>query len=302
MNNQKKTDELTIAKSELAFQNEENKNGALKLMVAYKEIAFQIEEKGKRAAELVIANEELTFQNTEKENRAAELVIANKELISQNREKENRAAELVTTKKITRAVTRGQEIERNYIGLELHDNINQLLAGTKMHLSSAGKRNNELKQLIKYPIELIDSSIQEIRILCQRLVTPNVDVNLQQLIEDLLSKMMHRSSIHRDINFEIHDDILCNDLKLNIYRIVQEQINNILKYADAKKVTILLKVKDKMISLFIEDDGKGFDVNARRDGIGISNMKSRVESFSGTVSISSISGKGCKIMITIPVS
>src|SRR5450432_4837933 len=75
-------------------------------------------------------------------------------------------------KKITKAILVGQEKERNHIGQELHDNINQILAGTKIYLGIAGNKNKEVKELIKYPIELIDTSIEEIRLLCHKMVTP----------------------------------------------------------------------------------------------------------------------------------
>ena len=92
---EKRADELVIANSELAFQNQEKEKRAAELVLANEELKFQNEEKEKRAAELVIANSELAFQNQEKEKRAAELVLANEELKFQNEEKEKRAAELV---------------------------------------------------------------------------------------------------------------------------------------------------------------------------------------------------------------
>jgi len=99
MANRKKSDELSIANKELAFQNVVNEKRAAELVVANKELAFQNEEKEKRAAELSIANMELAFQNIVNEKRAAELIVANKELAFQNEEKEKRAAELVIANK-----------------------------------------------------------------------------------------------------------------------------------------------------------------------------------------------------------
>ena len=90
----KKSNELTIAIQELAFQNEEKESRAAELAIANKELAFQNTEKEKRAAELIVANKELAFQNHEKEQRAVELILANKELAFQNKEKEQRAAEI----------------------------------------------------------------------------------------------------------------------------------------------------------------------------------------------------------------
>ena len=91
---EKRADELGIANEELAFQNDEKEKRADELSIANEERAFQNDEKEKRADELSIANEELAFQNDEKEKRAAELEIANVELAFQNDEKEKRAAEL----------------------------------------------------------------------------------------------------------------------------------------------------------------------------------------------------------------
>ena len=95
----KRAAELIIANKELVFQNEEKEKRASELIVANKELAFQNEEKGKRASELIIADIELAFQNEEKEKRASELIIANKELAFQNREKEKRASELIIANK-----------------------------------------------------------------------------------------------------------------------------------------------------------------------------------------------------------
>ncbi len=88
------SDELQIANTELAHQNNEKEKRAAELILANKELAFQNNEKEKRAAELIIAHKELAFQNDEKAKRAAELILANEELVFQNDEKEKRAAEL----------------------------------------------------------------------------------------------------------------------------------------------------------------------------------------------------------------
>src|SRR5665213_30089 len=82
-------------------------------------------------------------------------------------------------KKISRAIIIAQEQERNHIGQELHDNINQILAGTKLYLSMAAKTNKSVEELVKYPMELIDKSIEEIRLLSSKQVTPlkNIDLN-----------------------------------------------------------------------------------------------------------------------------
>lgn len=202
-------------------------------------------------------------------------------------------------KQITRAMIRAQEKERNYIGQELHDNVNQILAGTKMYLDKAGKNDEKLEALIKYPVELIDLCMDEIRLLSRKLVTPVKDINLQELVQSLLAildkNLKIKTSFVYDISISIEDE-----LKLNIYRILQEQVNNIIKHAQSQHVVISIKESDKSISIVIIDDGQGFDVNQKRKGVGISNMINRVESFNGEVLMESAPGEGCAIRIIIP--
>lgn len=203
-------------------------------------------------------------------------------------------------KKIARAVLKGQEKERNYIGQELHDNVNQILAGTKMFLSSAAKKNPGFTELIKYPIELLDLSIEEIRQLCQKLVIPLKSILLDDLVKDLLFNLAENTNLKTGLTYTIPHDLIPDDLKLNIYRIIQELVNNIQKYADAKNVYIVIISKAGFISITVEDDGKGFNTKLKRKGVGISNVIYRAECFSGKVSIKSSTGKGCKTTIKIP--
>jgi two-component system sensor histidine kinase UhpB len=85
-----------------------------------------------------------------------------------------------------------------------------------------------------------------------------------------------------------------------IYRVVQEQVNNILKHSEAKRATIELKTKGTELILTISDDGIGFDTKERSKGIGLQNISSRVEFYSGKLDIISKRGNGCKLKIIIP--
>jgi signal transduction histidine kinase len=203
-------------------------------------------------------------------------------------------------KKITRAILNAQEKERNHIGQELHDNISQILASSKLFLSSAGHQNEAVKDLIRYPMELIDSSILEIRLLSRRHVTPIKDVDLRELVQALLDSLRENTLIDTAFNYDVGHQELSDDLKLNIYRIVQEQINNIVKHASPGKIDISVKARHDALHIGIKDDGKGFDVKKKRRGIGLSNMMNRIESFNGRMLIESSLGRGCSVQIDIP--
>jgi len=94
---------------------------------------------------------------------------------------------------------------------------------------------------------------------------------------------------------------LDEDLKLNIYRIVQEQIINIFKHASASEANVAIYPMGKSLFIEITDNGKGFDPLVKRKGVGITNMINRAELYNGAVHIDSRSGEGCRIEIRIPV-
>ncbi|MDP4151049.1 MAG: CHASE3 domain-containing protein [Bacteroidota bacterium] len=203
-------------------------------------------------------------------------------------------------KKITRAILTAQERERNHIGQELHDNICQILVSSRLFFSSAVNENEALKGLIKYPMELIDSSIEEIRRLSSRQVTPIKDVDLHELVESILDSLRQNTMIDTTLQYEVDNLGLSDDLKLNVYRIIQEQINNIVKHASPGKVAISLRTERNELHIDMKDDGKGFDMKKKRKGIGISNMMNRIESFNGQMVMESSPGNGCSVHIDIP--
>jgi PAS domain S-box-containing protein len=203
-------------------------------------------------------------------------------------------------KKIARAIISAEEKERNYIGQELHDNINQMLATARLFLGVARNKSKEADELIKYPIELLDSTVEEIRSLSQKLVTPLKSSKLDDLIQHLLNDFEADKAIATTFEYNLSNLAISDNLTLNIYRIIQEQLNNIAKHAAAQKVDISIHADNGLIAIVVTDDGKGFDINKGRKGIGISNMMNRIESFNGKMAIESSPGNGCKISFRIP--
>jgi two-component system sensor histidine kinase UhpB len=204
-------------------------------------------------------------------------------------------------KKISRAIIRAQEQERNHIGKELHDNINQILAGTKLYLSVAAKTNESVKNLVKYPLELIDTSIEEIRALSSKQVVNLKNINLERMIDELVNSLNKTTDIKTRFIYEVAKPITDDELKLNIYRIIQELVNNIIKHSHASVVNIIISGKATSVTIEVTDNGQGFNVNKIRKGIGISNMMDRTESFNGRMDIETSEGNGCKICINLPL-
>ena len=204
-------------------------------------------------------------------------------------------------KNIVRAILKAQEIERNKLSQELHDNVNQILATVRMYLDTAQRQPHLQKTLIPQAKKHIDLAISEIRMLCRKQVMPQKGVNLKKLIDELLLDM----SVQTDTGFhsQVAADLsIDEDLKLNIYRIVQEQIVNICKHANASEANIVIYQAGDSIFMRITDNGKGFDPLVRRKGIGITNMINRVESYNGEVLIDSHPGKGCRLEVRMPAA
>ncbi len=207
-------------------------------------------------------------------------------------------------KEITEAVIRVQEKERYEISRELHDNVNQQLTVAMMYIATAEKGANNAEALLKQSSGFIYNAIEEIRKLSKALVTPLIkDFGLCKAIEGLLEDIQPaNNSIHFDFFCEnFYEEDIHYEFKLSIYRIVQEQMNNILKHAKAKEVVIEL-YRDEVIRLSVNDNGVGFDTKKKRKGIGIHNIQTRVGLYGGQINIHSEPGKGCQLRIEFPIT
>jgi len=125
-------------------------------------------------------------------------------------------------------------------------------------------------------------------------------VNLQEILQTLIDRFHVTTGIKTSFIYNGSGQTIEDDLKLNIYRVVQEQLNNTLKHARACNIKVLVEASDENIRVLVTDDGRGFEVNSKKNGIGLANMVNRVESFNGTIQIQSSPGKGCSIDINVP--
>lgn len=209
-------------------------------------------------------------------------------------------------KRIGKAVNDAQENERLQIGMELHDNVKQIMAASLMSLGFAKDSMNEnpvvAAQTIDNVRDYIREAIHELRRLSHQLA-PSADTNLplSEKIKMLAENMNNAKSLDIHINVEDFDEPLRTDIQLAIYRILQEQLSNVLKYAKAKIAEIVIERKGNVIQLRVKDDGKGFDTSVKKDGIGLENIKRRVSVLGGETKIISSPGQGCEIIVRIPL-
>ena len=147
------------------------------------------------------------------------------------------------------------------------------------------------------------TAIEEIRKLTKALTTDDIqNIGLCESIDNVTRDTMQINPVKISCAFESFIEDSVNDkFKLNIFRIVQEELNNILKHAKATEITISLSQTKKSIILSITDNGVGFDTSKIRKGIGLANIRSRAASYNGIADFVSQPGQGCVLTVTFPL-
>lgn len=209
----------------------------------------------------------------------------------------------INNRQITSAAIRGQEIERSKVSRELHDNVNQVLTTVKLYVELCMDKKIDSATILPKCTTLLNDTINEIRSLSKQLSAPSTGkINFKETLAELMESL--RSSMQVVVHFDFESLPFLemeSELHLAIYRVTQEQITNIIKYSKAKRVNVSLTVKNDILHFTITDDGIGFDPMQKRQGIGITNMQSRVEILNGSFKIISYPGEGTRLEIEIPV-
>jgi PAS domain S-box-containing protein len=220
-------------------------------------------------------------------------------------ERKSFAEKMSHQRQLAQATIDGQEKERLEIGKELHDNIGQQLTTVKLFLDMAKTTaDSKTQDIINQALRGVSGIINEVRSISRSLVPPTLkDLGFIDAVSDLIDSLRSTQSICIDLDYyEFDEDQLPDNKKLALYRIIQEQLNNILKHAKAKQVSIMLRLSLTNILLQIKDDGVGFDLKTVRKGLGITNITNRAELFGGSVLVTTSPGNGCEINVNLPHS
>lgn len=228
----------------------------------------------------------------------ASLLIKNKKLAALKQIEDQQYHQQELTKKVIAA----QERERESIGHELHDNVNQILTTSKLYLEMTQVKKELTEDLVSKSIDLINSCINEIRNLSHRLSAPTLGTrSLVDSLSALAETVSSASGLPVEFEHSNYGAPLPMEQKLTFYRIAQEQLNNVLKHAQATMIQMELWQQDGNTFLRIQDNGKGFDTSINTNGIGINNMISRAGLFNGEVDIRSALNKGCTLTVSLPM-
>jgi PAS domain S-box-containing protein len=210
-------------------------------------------------------------------------------------------------RRLSAGVMAAQEAERSAIARELHDELSQVLTALRMDSAwMAGRLKNVDSVAAKRALtmrDLIDQNIEDVRGLAIRL-RPGVldDLGLVDALEWLTTDFEKRTDI-TCVFEQMVMPAISDTIATAIYRITQEALTNAGRHAGADHITVRLSVKNGDLTLFVIDDGQGFDVNdlAKSDGLGIVGMRERATLVGGALEVSSLPGKGTRVYLTVPL-
>ncbi len=197
--------------------------------------------------------------------------------------------------------------EKSRIAMELHDGILNNIYAVRLNLEFINKKADEdsvlkRKEYIK-ELQVIESEIRGVSHDLNR----NALFNQEQSFENMLSFMITSQKNNFDTEFESEIDHtidlenMSNVRKVNVYRIIQEALQNINKYSDAKNARVSIKLRDGNVVISVADDGVGFVPEKAKGGIGLKNLKKRADALNGTLQINSQPGHGSVVEVSFPL-
>jgi len=205
---------------------------------------------------------------------------------------------------LSRAV-QAQELERKRLARELHDETGQALTSILLGLKplEASAASDETRAAVADLRELVVSTLQDVRRLAVELrPTALDDFGLATAAERLAATFRENTGLHVDFEARLAEDRLPSEVETTLYRIVQEALANIVKHADASRVSILLTQMNRSVTALVEDDGRGIDDAAsREDALGLVGMRERVGLVGGRLTIESAGGAGTTIVAEVPL-
>lgn len=201
---------------------------------------------------------------------------------------------------VSKALIQGEEMERKRIARDLHDGLGSMLSGVKIHLNQVKKENPETVSGVD---ALLDNSIKELRNISQNLMPESLlELSLEHALRDLCAA---NSNAVTKVEFQylIKKSKLPKNSEIMIYRIIQELLNNALKYAKASQVLVSCSQNKDVFFITVEDNGVGFDISdpKNKNGMGLKNIKNRVEFLNGKLEIDSKLNEGTSAYIELNV-
>ena len=223
------------------------------------------------------------------------------DLMQRVKEKENDFLVLQqeTEMRLTRKYIDGLETERERLARELHDDVcNSLLTLEMKVLAKKSVSNTATEPEIK----TLGKIREHVRHISHELMPPVFQyATIDEMLEDLITHLVlpHNTKAFYTSTPDFNWEQIPPEIGFELYRITQETLNNTIKYANATRINVILRIDNEKLQLIIEDNGCGFDVEQKHDGIGLRTIANRMQSVNGTIQINSEINKGTRIIASI---
>jgi len=230
----------------------------------------------------------------------------NKELLfDKEQQKSNQEIFSLMLKQQTK-LEEGRLKERYRISEDLHDGVLGKIFGTRLGLGFLNIKGDENTiEKHKYYIDELQNIEKEIRTISHELKNEilSTQEDFSKIIEDLIEKKTNLDGFEYEFNCDqnIYWDSINDDIKINFYRILQEALQNIIKYANASLIEVRIERDKDQLELFIKDNGIGFNIHDKRKGIGLKNMESRAKKLNGIIKVNSLKNNGTTIFVKCPI-
>jgi signal transduction histidine kinase len=209
-------------------------------------------------------------------------------------------------RKAINSMVSGQEEERARIAKDLHDRLGSMLSVVKIHYKSVEDDLEKIKKETKTQYEkankLLDEACEAVRKIAHNMVSGTLTkFGLVPALKELKEKIEETKTLQIELLAHGLDDRLDNTTEIQLYRVVQELLNNVLKHAEATEVTIQLLKREHDVNIMVTDNGIGFEVDEiLNEGMGLKSVKARIAEMDGRVLIDSSKGNGTTVTIEIP--
>ncbi|MBN2173488.1 MAG: tetratricopeptide repeat protein [Bacteroidales bacterium] len=223
-------------------------------------------------------------------------IIASQKIQQLEEEKKLLAAKLVVE---------GQEEERKRIARELHDGLGVLLSTVKMQFTTLRDKSPENQRIIERATELLELATGDVRRISHNMMPGLLTkFGLFEAVEELVEQVNENENIHAVAEIKGEPKRLRENTEIMIYRIIQEMVNNTLKYAEAKNIHLKIEIEPELLKVDYMDDGKGFDMEEKlkQKSFGLTNIQSRVRFLAGKLEVQSSIGKGVRYTFVVPVT
>lgn len=196
-----------------------------------------------------------------------------------------------------------QESERRSVARDLHDELGQIATAVKIDLELADRRPDDRDGLVRRAVEGTERLLESLHAISTRLRTSVLDdLGLSDALVEHCAEVQQRSGMNLDVETNIDDHQVPARVSIHVYRIVQEALNNIVRHADAQNVGVRVAVVANHVTVLVNDDGRGFDVDTAQGRLGLLGMRERVELLGGRLEVQSDPGSGSTVRASLPLA